>query len=131
MIGIDTNVIVRYIMQDDLKQSPKANRFFESLSADTPGFISQISIVELVWVLGGSYDLNRQQISQALDTLLRTTEVVVDRAGQVLKALRAYKSSAADFADCLIASVASGAGCETTVTFDVRATKGAGMTLLA
>ncbi|MGA1464036.1 MAG: PIN domain-containing protein, partial [Steroidobacteraceae bacterium] len=51
MIGLDTNVLVRYIMQDDPKQSPKASTLIESLSADHPGFISLVSVVELYWVL--------------------------------------------------------------------------------
>lgn len=75
MIGIDTNVLVRYIMQDDAKQSPKATKFMEALTVDVPGFVSQVSIVELVWVLGGSYELTRQQVAQALDALLRTKQV--------------------------------------------------------
>jgi predicted nucleic-acid-binding protein len=60
MIGIDTNVLVRYIMQDDAKQSPKATKLMEALTVDAPGFVSQVSIIELVWVLGGSYELTRR-----------------------------------------------------------------------
>ena len=67
MIGLDTNVLVRYIMQDDIKQSPKATKLMESLSVETPGFAPIVAIVELVWVLESSYDLSRQQVSQALD----------------------------------------------------------------
>ena len=131
MIGIDTNVLVRYIMQDDAKQSPKATKFMEALTVDAPGFVSQVSIIELVWVLGGSYELTRQQVAHALDALLRTKEVVVDRADQVMKAVRVFNRGSADFADCLIESAASSAGCEKTVTFDVRAAKSAGMTLIS
>ena len=131
MIGIDTNVLVRYIMQDDAKQSPKATKLMEALTVDVPGFVPQVAIIELVWVLGGSYELTRQQVAQALDALLRTKEVVVDRADQVMKALRVFHRGSADFADCLIESTASSAGCEKTVTFDVRAAKSAGMTLIS
>ncbi len=84
MIGLDTNVLVRYIMQDDAKQSPKATKFMESLTADAPGFVSLISIVELGWVLSFSYGLTRDQLAQALDALLRTKEIVIDRADVVL-----------------------------------------------
>ena len=90
MIGSDTNVLVRYIMQDDAKQSPKATKLMEALTVDAPGFVSQVSIIEFVWVLGGSYELTRQQVAQAIDALLRTKEVVVDRADQVMKALRVF-----------------------------------------
>jgi len=130
MIGLDTNVLVRYIMLDDAKQSPKAAQLIESLTADAPGFVSLVSVVELVWVLGSCYDLTREQLSEALDGLLRTKEVVIDRADQVLKALRVFRASPADFADCLIERIAAGAGCERTMTFDVGAAKTAGMTLI-
>ena len=130
MIGLDTNVLVRYIMQDDAKQSPKAVKLIESLTADVPGFVSLVSIVELGWVLSSSYDLTREQVAQALDLLLRTKEISVDRSDQVLKALRVFKGSSADFADCLIERTAASAGCDRTMTFDVGAAKVAGMTLI-
>ena len=130
MIGLDTNVLVRYIMQDDAKQSPKATKFMESLTAEAPGFVSLISMVELGWVLSFSYGLTRDQLAQALDALLRTKEIVVDRADVVLKALRVFNAGSADFADCLIERTGVAAGCDGTVTFDIGAAKTAGMTLI-
>lgn len=130
MIGLDTNVLVRYIMQDDAKQSSKATRLIESLTTDAPGFVSLVSIVELGWVLSSSYGLTRQQVTQALELLLRTKEIVIDHADQVLKALRVFKASSADFADCLIERSAASAGCDRTMTFDVGVAKTAGMTLI-
>jgi predicted nucleic-acid-binding protein len=130
MIGLDTNVVVRYIMQDDPKQSPKATSLIESLTADEPGFISLVSIVELVWVLGFSYKLAREQIAQALGALIRTKEIVIDRAELVGKAVRVFSNTSADFADCLIERTAQSAGCSLTMTFDVGAAKAAGMTLI-
>jgi predicted nucleic-acid-binding protein len=130
MIGLDTNVLVRYIMQDDPKQSPKASALIESLNADNLGFITLVSIVELYWVLTTSYDLTGQQVKQALEVLLRTKQIIVDRADQVLRALRVFDDGKADFADCLIERTAVSAGCEQTMTFDVGAAKHAGMTLI-
>ena len=130
MIGLDTNVLVRYFMQDDAEQSAKANKLIEALSADKPGFIPLIAIVELVWVLESCFHLTRDQLAQALDALLHTKELVVDRADQVMKALRVFKAGTADFADCLIERGASNAGCSRTMTFDVAAAKTAGMTLI-
>jgi predicted nucleic-acid-binding protein len=130
MTGLDTNVLVRYIMQDDAMQSPKASRLIESLTADEPGFVSVISVVELGWVLSTAYGLTREQLAQAFDSLLRSKELVVDCADQVLKALRVFNASSADFADCLIAQSAASAGCGRTMTFDVGAAKAAGMTLI-
>lgn len=130
MIGLDTNVLVRYIMQDDPKQSPKATALIESLTPDGPGFITLVSVVELYWVLTSCYDLSGHQVKQALEVLLRTKQIIVDRADQVLRALRVFDDGKADFADCLIERIAVSAGCEQTMTFDVGAVKHAGMTLI-
>ena len=130
MIGLDTIVLVRYIMQDDAKQSPKASRLIESLTSDEPGFVSIVSVVELGWVLSSSYGLTRDQVGQAFEALLRTKEIIIDRADLVLKSLRLFKASSADFADCLIEHTAANAGCDRTMTFDVGAAKMTGMTLI-
>ncbi len=130
MIGLDTNVLVRYIMQDDPKQSTKATALIEQLSPDNPGFITLVSVVELYWVLTSSYGLTAQQVKQALVVLLRAKQIIVDRADQVLRALRVFDDGKADFADCLIERTAAAAGCEQTMTFDVGAAKHAGMTLI-
>ena len=130
MIGLDTNVLVRYIMQDDSRQSPKASKLVESLTVDSPGFVSLVSVVELGWVLSSSYGLTRDQLVQGFEALLRTKEIVIDRAAEVMKALRVFKATSADFADCLIERTASGAGCDRTMTFDGGAAKAAGMTLI-
>jgi predicted nucleic-acid-binding protein len=130
MIGLDTNVLVRYIMQDDPRQSAKATMLIESLDVDRPGFIGLVSVVELYWVLTSCYELTNDQVKQALDILLRTKQIVVDRADQVLRALRVFETGKADFADCLIERTAAAAGCEQTMTFDVSAARHAGMTLI-
>lgn len=130
MIGLDTNVLVRYLMQDDAKQAANATRLMESLTVEVPGFVSIVSVVELGWVLTSAYGLTRSQLEQALEALLRTKELVVDRADQVLQALRIFKATRADLADCLIERSAAGAGCEQTMTFDVGAARGAGMILI-
>lgn len=130
MIGLDTNVIVRYVMQDDPKQAEKASRLVESLTPESPGFVPVVALVELVWVLSSCYDLTREQVAQALDALLRAKEIVLDRADHVAQALRTFRASTADFADCLIERTAAAAGCEKTMTFDTGAAKRAGMTLI-
>jgi predicted nucleic-acid-binding protein len=128
--GLDTNVLVRYVMQDDPRQSPRATRLIESLTADAPGFVPVVVLVELVWVLTGSYGRDRTQVATVLDALLRSKELVVDRAELVTQALRRYSAEGADFADALIERLASAAGCSATVTFDVGAVKAAAMTLV-
>lgn len=130
MIGLDTNVLVRYVMQDDEVQSPVATRLIESLTPERPGFVTIVATIETAWVLARAYRLTREQIARAIDALLRSREIVVDDAADVVQALRMFESGSADFADCLLERRASRAGCERTVTFDTRAAKTAGMTLL-
>ncbi len=130
MIGLDTNVLVRYIMQDDPKQSPKATKLIESLDSNEPGFVTLVSVIELYWVLTSCYALSSVEVKQALEALLRAKQIVGDRGEQVLRALRTFNSGKADFADCLIERIASSAGCQETMTFDAGAAKHAGMTLV-
>jgi len=130
MIGLDTNTLVRYVMQDDAKQSAKATRLIESLAPEAAGFVSVIALIEFVWVLTSCYDLTREQIVQALDALLRAKELVLDRAEQVGQALRVFRASSAEFADCLIERTGHAAGCDRTMTFDRTAANSAGMMLV-
>ena len=131
MIGLDTNVLVRYIAQDDPKQSPKATRLIESFTAEASGFVSVVSVVELVWVLTGCYASTKAELCEVLETLLRAKGIVVAHADTVWKALRLFRDGNADFADCLIERFANEAGCSHTTTFDRGAAKHCGMQLFA
>ena len=102
----------------------------ESLTADAPGFVNIVSVVELVWVLSGCYGSTKGEICEILTTLLRTKELVVAQADTVWQALRSFRDSKADFADCLIERTANAVGCSHTATFDREAAKGCGMKLL-
>jgi len=126
MIGLDTNVLVRYFAQDDPVQAKKAGALIESLTPELPGYVTQVALVEVVWVLGRAYGAERVEI----ETLLRTKEVVVEAAETVWKALRLYAGSSADFADCLIERACNVAQCEYTATFDIKASKATGMRLI-
>ena len=130
MIGLDTNVVVRYIMQDDPKQSSLAATLIEKLTVDDPGFVPLVVVIELVWVLSSSFELARAQITAALEILLQTKEIQVERAEVVWRALRVYQGSSADFADCMVERSAAAAGCLRTMTFDRGATKNCSMTLI-
>lgn len=131
MIGLDTNVLVRYIAQDDATQSARATAFIEKdCSVGTPGFVGLVVLAELVWVSESCYGATRKEIAEILRRILSIKQLLVQDAETAWKALRAFESSAADFADCLIERTASAAGCERTLTFDKRASK-AGMALLA
>ena len=130
MIGLDTNVLVRYVMQDDLRQAQQATRLVESLSSENPGFVSLVALVEFVWVLESCFGLDRAQLTAAVEGVLRTQELVVEHAEMVWKAVRLYRAGSADFADHVIERSAASAGCGQTMTFDQRAAKTGGMTLL-
>ena len=130
MTGLDTNVLVRYVMQDDARQAARATRLIESFSGEEPGFVPLVAVLELVWVLSGSYGLARAQVAAALESLLRSKELVVDRADLVAQALSRFRDAGADFADALIERIAVAAGCPVTMTFDAGAAKLAAMTLV-
>jgi predicted nucleic-acid-binding protein len=130
MIGLDTNIVVRYLTQDDPAQATAAARVVDSLSAESPGFLSLVVIVELVWVLDVAYRFKKDEIGQLLEALLRSKELVIERAEIVWQALRKFGAGRADFADCLIERSAHAVECEYTVTFDRNAATGAGMRLL-
>jgi predicted nucleic-acid-binding protein len=131
MIGLDTNVLVRYIVQDDPKQSPKAVRLVESLTADAPGYVGIVVLVELVWVLSSCYAATKEEICVVLEGLQRTTGIVIADADVVWKALRMYRDrNASDFADCLVQCSALDDDCECTMTFDRNAAKNCGMKLI-
>lgn len=130
MIGLDTNVIVRYIMQDEPTQAALATRAIESLGVNEPGFVSVVTIVELGWVLAACYDLDRAQVADAIEALLRVRELVVDRADSVVRAVGEFRRSRADLADCLISQFALDVGCLHTLTFDRDAARSGGMRLL-
>ncbi|AYF47570.1 type II toxin-antitoxin system VapC family toxin [Pseudomonas fluorescens] len=127
MIGLDTNVLVRYVTQDDPVQSAKASELIESLTTASPGFVSMVSIVELVWVLQSCYQSAKSDVVTVLETLLRTRELTVEHGEIIWQALRKFVANKADFADCLIERCAHAAGCKYTATFDLNAIKTTGM----
>lgn len=131
MIGLDTNVLVRYLTQDDAAQAVLATRLVESMSKEQPGFVSLLVLVELVWVLESCYSADGDKIATVVETMLRTDGLVVARAKVVWQALRQFRRKAGDFADTLIAQLAQDAGCTSVQTFDKGAAGRAGMTLLS
>ena len=132
MIGIDTNVLVRYLAQDDPKQSAVATRFIEGrLSPENPGFVSTVTLCEIAWVLAESYGADRKRVRDTVEGLLSTKQIVIEQAELVWKALRAWEGVPADFSDALIGQLAIFRGAETTVTFDRSAARLPGFELLA
>ena len=128
MIGLDTNVLVRYLVQDEPDQAARATALIEGLDDEHKGYVSIVVLVELVWVLRRAYDVEPDEVHAVLDRLLRAQEVVVQHADAVRLALR-RATSGADFPDAVIHELGAAAGCDTTVTFDVKAARHSGMQL--
>lgn len=128
-IGIDTNVLVRYIVQDG-EQSEIATQFLESLSLENQGFVNNIVIMELIWVLSRTYKQSKETIAVILEELFSMSVFVFDDLPLLLKTLTIYRQSKADFSDIFIREFNSSVGCTQTVTFDIGACKKAGMVLL-
>jgi predicted nucleic-acid-binding protein len=122
MIGLDTNVVIRYLAQDDQIQSPKATQIFERrLTEREPGFISLVTMVETVWVLDTVYGLPAQEIAQAVERMLQVDTLVVQNEQEVFTAMVALKSGRGSFADTLVGALGIWAGCGSTLTFDRKA----------
>jgi predicted nucleic-acid-binding protein len=131
VIGLDTNVVVRYLTQDDAKQAAIASRLFEHvLSVERPGFVSLITLCEIAWVLAECYDADKSRISGVIEALLGSRQLVVEDAELAWKTLRAWDKSTADFSDALLGQVLLARGCEKVVTFDKAASRLAGFELL-
>jgi predicted nucleic-acid-binding protein len=130
MVGLDTNVLVRYLAQDDAAQSARATRLVErELSEREPGYIGLVVLVETCWVLRRIYRATPDEVRQVVRDLLAARQLVVEQRALVARALGQLGDKAGDLADALIAEGAVEAGCARTVTFDRKGTR-LGMELL-
>src|SRR5882672_11830381 len=124
MIGLDTNILVRYLTQDDPIQSPKARELIERrLTEEKPGFVSIVAMVETVWVLERAYRLTPHEIVGAVERMLQTDVLVVENEQEVFTAMIALKEGQGSFADAVIAALGVRAGCSYTLTFDHKAAR--------
>jgi len=122
VIGIDTNVLARFFLDDDPVASPIATRFLEhDLSAERPGYINPLTLAELVSTLRRHPRFDRSGLVTLLEDLLAFENVVVGESACVSRALAAYKAGDAGFVDYLIAELNAAAGASPTVTFDREA----------
>ena len=121
MIGLDTNVLVRFFTQDDPVQFHQAQTFIEDeLSPDEPGYINLIVLAEFAWTLARAYRFSKEDIASAVDALLETDEIAIQHEASVAAALALCKAEKLEFVDALIAVVNRDSGCRETRTFDVR-----------
>lgn len=124
MIGLDTNILVRYLAQDDPVQSRSATEIMEHrLTEANPGFISMVTIAEAVWVLERAYRLTDAEIADAVERTLGADVLIVENEQEVFTALTALREGRGSFADALIGALGAKAGCSHTLTFDRKAAR--------
>jgi predicted nucleic-acid-binding protein len=124
MLGLDTNVLLRYLVQDDPKQSRQATEIVERrLTGQNPGFVSLVSILEVVWVLSSLYKRTRWEIADHIEMILAADTLEVQNEQEVYLAVVALRSGAGTFEDTLIGGIGIWRGCSATLTFDQNAAK--------
>ena len=124
MIALDTNVLLRYLAQDDPAQSARATEIIERhLTAENPGFVSLVWILEIVWVLGSLYKRTRGEIAEHIEMMLAADSLEVQNEQEVYQAVVALRNGTGSFEDALIGSIGIWLGCSATLTFDENAAK--------
>ena len=122
MIGLDTNVVVRYLVQDDPVQSKIANRIFEhDITSSNEGLVSSIVLCEVVWVIHRAYKQKKAKLLEIVRLLLESENIEIEHRDSVWRALRSFEYGEADFSDYLLADINRTLGADTTVTFDAHA----------
>lgn len=122
MTGLDTNILVRFIVQDDPAQSAIANDVFERrLTVEEPGFVSVVAMVETAWVLERSYRLSGERVAAVIERVLQTENLIVENEQEVFTAMAALRDGQGAFADALIGALGARAGCVRTLSFDRNA----------
>jgi predicted nucleic-acid-binding protein len=124
MIGLDTNVLVRYLVQDDPVQSKQATDIIERrLTDEAPGFVSIVAMVETVWVLDRAYGLSTRQIAAVVERLLQADTLIIENEQEIFSAMITLKEGQASFSDAVIAALGTKAACADTLTFDRKAAR--------
>ncbi|KAI3591090.1 hypothetical protein D9X30_3771 [Cupriavidus sp. U2] len=129
MIGLDTNILVRYFTRDDPIQTPVADAVLESLSDHWRGYVPIVVLAELVWTMDKRYGAGQPELVEIIEHLIESNDLVIESMAIVKSALRLFKSTPSDFPDCLIQRTCQSAGCHHTATFDRKAARAIGMRL--
>lgn len=132
MTGLDTNILLRYLLLDDPVQSPKAVRVIErEARRSNVLFVSLTTILEIVWVLQSYYEMSDQETAGAVQKILQIERFTVQNKNEVSAAARALYSGDGSFADVLIGALGVWAGCKSTLTFDRKAARLPGFELIS
>lgn len=117
--GLDTNVLIRYLVKDDMLQAKKASQVIKKIvTSGGRCFINRIVLCEMVWVLESAYGYSRREIINVLDIMLRTKQFEIESKDIIRQAVDDYRKGSGDLADYIIARVNRSKGCDTTLTFD-------------
>jgi predicted nucleic-acid-binding protein len=131
VIGLDTNVLVRYLTQDDAAQARVVSRLIErELSTAKPGLVLAVVLAETLWVLGDLYGATESEKVDCAERLLATRQLKMQHKPAVERAVQAARSASCGLVDCLIAEIAADEGCDHVATFDRKAGKQTGFSLL-
>jgi predicted nucleic-acid-binding protein len=132
MIGLDTNILLRFLTQDDALQSPKATEIIErKLTLIDPGFVSLATVFETAWVLAKIYKQSDLQVAEALKRLLQMETLVIQNEQEVYTAMTVLKTGKGSFSDALVGALGTWAGCISTLTFDRKASRLPGFELIS
>ncbi len=123
MIGLDSNILLRALTEDDPVQTPVAARILTDLTPERPGYVNLLVLAETAWSLARRYKAERETILEAVEGLLESRSIVVAERAAVIAGVELARSGEFDFADALIAVLNRQAGCDTTLTFDAKASK--------
>jgi predicted nucleic-acid-binding protein len=119
--ALDTNILARYLRDDDPLQSRRAAHFIQrALRQNEPLYVNNVVLCELVWILGTVYEHSKQEIIDVIETILFTQQFQLEDRSSIQSALEDYRRSKADFSDCVIGRRNRAAGCTATLTFDRR-----------
>lgn len=129
MIGIDSNILLRFLLRDDEQQYQQVLAFFENIGKEQV-YVNLVVLTEAWWVLDHIYDYTKNELIDTFELLLNSKEVAFSEADSIFKALNTFKTSKADFEDCLIAQLNTNVLLSGTYTFDKKASKLKGMKLL-
>ncbi len=130
MIALDTNVLVRYLVRDDVQQAEAARALLDSLTAERPGYVCREVTVELVWVLERACGIARERIATILEELVATEGLVIEEADDVACAALRYRAAGAGFSDLMVLAATQRSGAHPLYTFDQKAARLDGLSLL-
>ncbi len=123
MIGVDTNVMLRFLIDDDAAQNVAARRFMSQRTLDDPAFLSAVTLAEIIWVLHRRLKFSMAQIIEMIRALLTLDVLVVDHIEKLDMLINSSDIPPVGLADYLVVWSGTAAGCRSTMTFDKAAAK--------